>query len=103
MDIPNAQGDLGLMDANRQVREANARRAAQAQENARIAAARNRNQQKAAAARRAAAKRAAAARTAKQKAGVARRSAEGEGRDTAGERSAGMGGGRGGFAGPDRW
>ena len=149
MDIPNAQGDLGLMDANRQVREANARRAAQAQENARIAAdqarratpiqglrswatggpssqslgalgqrgrnygrwaenqrierEKQRNQQKAAAARRAAAKRAAAARTAKQKAGVARRSAEGEGRDTAGERSAGMGGGRGGFAGPDRW
>ena len=41
------------------------------------------------------------ARRAAQRRGM--RSAEGAGRDTAGERSGGMGGGAGGFAGPDRW
>ena len=86
MDIPNAQGDLNLMDANSAVRRANERRASQAQENARIAAARNRNRQKAAAAR----------TRAKS------RSAEGAGRDggsrgQGGSGMAGPGGGPGGW------
>ena len=99
MDIPNAQGDLGLMDANRQVREANAARQAQAQENARIEREKQRNRQKAAAAARQAEARQSAERE-RQRAASSRsmgtRARGSRGRDSGGGGTSGPTGGMGG-------